>query len=78
MIANYGPRTTALIVLDDGVYEFSHDANGPGTGWLCSCQRIVIAQESTMFSPGYRRPGRACPLPLCCAFPNRLLAHPVI
>ena len=55
IVASYGPRTTALIVFDDGVYEFSHDANGASTGWLCSSQRIVIAKETTIFSPGNLR-----------------------
>ena len=54
-MASYGPRTTALVLLDDGVYEFTHDAEGHGSGWLCSNQRITIAEKSKIFSPANLR-----------------------
>jgi sedoheptulose-bisphosphatase len=31
MVANYGPRTTAYVALDDGVYEFTYKAQGVAT-----------------------------------------------
>jgi len=49
IVALYGPRTTVFVVLDDGVYEFTYGANGVD-GWLCSRERIEIAQESKIFS----------------------------
>ena len=64
IMAVHGPRLTSLVVLDDGVYEFTHDGAGVGTGWLCSRHRITIKETSNIFSPanlraaeheGYRR-----------------------
>jgi len=49
IVALYGPRTTVFVVLDDGVYEFTYGANGVD-GWLCSRERVEIAQESKIFS----------------------------
>lgn len=54
MVALYGPRTTAFIALDDGVYEFTYGANGVD-GWICSRERIQIAQKSKIFSPANMR-----------------------
>merc|ERR1711924_476406 len=54
MVALYGPRTTVFVTLDDGVYEFTYGANGVD-GWLCSRDRVEIAQESKIFSPANMR-----------------------
>jgi len=54
MVALYGPRTTAFIALDDGVYEFTYGANGVD-GWICSRERIRIAEKSKIFSPANMR-----------------------
>lgn len=54
MVALYGPRTTAFIALDDGVYEFTYGANG-AEGWLCSRERIQILPDSKIFAPANMR-----------------------
>lgn len=57
MVANYGPRTTAFVTLDDGVYEFTYGVNGLD-GWLCSRERVQIARQSKIFSPANLRTAR--------------------
>ena len=57
MVANYGPRTTAFVTLDDGVYEFTRGVNGIA-GWLCSRERIQISKQSKIFSPANLRTAR--------------------
>jgi len=52
IVANYGPRTTAFVTLDDGVYEFTLTT---GSGWICSRERIVIKPDSKIFSPANMR-----------------------
>jgi sedoheptulose-bisphosphatase len=54
MVALYGPRTTMFVALDDGLYEFTYGANGVD-GWICSRERIQIAEESKIFSPANMR-----------------------
>merc|ERR1719359_1386501 len=54
MVALYGPRTTVFVTLDDGVYEFTYGANGVD-GWLCSRDKIQIAQQTKIFSPANMR-----------------------
>ena len=54
MVANYGPRTTAFVTLDDGVYEFTLGVNGID-GWLCSRERVQIKRQSKIFSPAVSR-----------------------
>lgn len=54
IVALYGPRTTALVALDDGVYEFTYGAGGVD-GWVCSKERIQIRPESKIYSPGNMR-----------------------
>jgi sedoheptulose-bisphosphatase len=39
IIALYGPRTTVLVGLDDGVYEFTL---AEGNNWICSRERIQV------------------------------------
>merc|ERR1712087_533372 len=52
IVALYGPRTTVLVALDDGTYEFTYgcnpDASTPSTDeseeqWICSRHDIKIA-----------------------------------
>jgi len=57
MVANYGPRTTAFVTLDDGVYEFTLGVNG-FDGWLCSRERVQIKKQSKIFSPANLRTAR--------------------
>ena len=57
MVANYGPRTTAFVSLDDGVYEFTLGVNGID-GWLCSRERVQIQPKSRIFSPANLRTAR--------------------
>jgi sedoheptulose-bisphosphatase len=54
LVALYGPRTTVFVTLDDGVYEFTYGANGVD-GWLCSRDRVQIAEESKIFAPANMR-----------------------
>jgi len=54
MVALYGPRTTMFVALDDGLYEFTYGANDVD-GWICSRERIQIAEESKIFSPANMR-----------------------
>jgi len=52
IVVLYGPRTTALVVCDDGVYEFTC---GAGNKWFASRERIQIKEESKIFSPANLR-----------------------
>merc|ERR1719454_928411 len=60
LVALYGPRTTVFVTLDDGVYEFTYGANGVD-GWICSRERIEIAQESKIFAPANMRAAQDLP-----------------
>jgi sedoheptulose-bisphosphatase len=60
MVALYGPRTTTFVTLDDGVYEFTYGANGVD-GWICSRDRVQIAEESKIFSPANMRAAQDLP-----------------
>jgi sedoheptulose-bisphosphatase len=60
LVALYGPRTTVFVTLDDGVYEFTYGANGVD-GWLCSRDRVEIAQESKIFAPANMRAAQDLP-----------------
>merc|ERR1719162_939865 len=58
MVALYGPRTTVLVALDDGTYEFTYGAmvgDKKIDGWICSRERIQIAKETKIFSPANLR-----------------------
>jgi sedoheptulose-bisphosphatase len=68
LVALYGPRTTVLVALDDGTYEFSYgcspDYSFPSGGgsslggfdeWICSRQNIQIQPTSKIFSPANLR-----------------------
>ena len=52
IIVLYGPRTTAIVACDDGVYEFTC---GKENKWFASKERIQIAKESKIFSPANLR-----------------------
>jgi len=63
IIALYGPRTTVLIGLEDGVYEFSYGCTPEGcqltdgsfAPWVCSRERIQIASDCKIFAPANMR-----------------------
>tara|TARA_B110000305_G_scaffold234701_1_gene293164 strand:- start:220 stop:513 length:294 start_codon:yes stop_codon:yes gene_type:complete len=53
LVALYGPRTTVVVLLDDGVYEFTYGCTPDGcmlpdgtfAPWICSRKQIKIAEE---------------------------------
>ena len=64
LVALYGPRTTVLVALDDGVYEFSYGCKPDGETakveseseeWICSRHAIKINPTSKIFSPANLR-----------------------
>eukprot|EP00747_Dinoflagellata_sp_TGD_P147937 gnl/TRDRNA2_/TRDRNA2_176863_c0_seq10.p1 gnl/TRDRNA2_/TRDRNA2_176863_c0~~gnl/TRDRNA2_/TRDRNA2_176863_c0_seq10.p1 ORF type:complete len:452 (-),score=107.35 gnl/TRDRNA2_/TRDRNA2_176863_c0_seq10:283-1638(-) len=63
LVALYGPRTTVLVALDDGVYEFSYGctpdgcqlSDGSFEPWICSRSRITISPECKIFAPANLR-----------------------
>eukprot|EP00747_Dinoflagellata_sp_TGD_P147941 gnl/TRDRNA2_/TRDRNA2_176863_c0_seq4.p1 gnl/TRDRNA2_/TRDRNA2_176863_c0~~gnl/TRDRNA2_/TRDRNA2_176863_c0_seq4.p1 ORF type:complete len:456 (-),score=102.17 gnl/TRDRNA2_/TRDRNA2_176863_c0_seq4:163-1530(-) len=63
IVAMYGPRTTVLVALDDGVYEFSYGctpdgcqlSDGSFEPWICSRSRITISPECKIFAPANLR-----------------------
>eukprot|EP00536_Pseudo-nitzschia_multiseries_P018251 jgi/Psemu1/228276/e_gw1.2303.9.1 len=69
LIALYGPRTTVLVALDDGVYEFTYGAAVPETAstdggdptWICTRSRIRIKPDSKIFSPANLRSAQDLP-----------------
>lgn len=58
MAVQYGPRTTAVVTLDDGVYEFTLQE---GDAWICSRERIQIARTSKLFAPANLRAAQDLP-----------------
>nr|AHK23662.1 chloroplast sedoheptulose-1,7-bisphosphatase [Chromera velia] len=52
IVVLYGPRTTALVACDDGVYEFTC---GEGNKWFASREKIQIKPTSKIFSPANLR-----------------------
>ena len=65
LIALYGPRTTVLVGLDDGVYEFSYGCTPDGcqqpdgsfAPWICSRKKIQIKPDTRVCSPANLRAG---------------------
>jgi len=63
LVALYGPRTTVLVALDDGTYEFTYGCtpegcqlpDGSWEPWICSRHRVMIDEESKIFSPANLR-----------------------
>lgn len=69
LVAIYGPRTTVLVALDDGTYEFSYGCTPEGCQlpdgsfepWICSRHNVQIAKESKIFSPANLRAAQDVP-----------------
>merc|ERR1712176_1433121 len=63
LVALYGPRTTVLVALDDGVYEFSYGctpegcqlSDGTWAPWICSRSQITISEDCKIFAPANLR-----------------------
>jgi sedoheptulose-bisphosphatase len=63
LVAIYGPRTTVLVALDDGTYEFSYGCtpegcqlpDGSWEPWICSRNKIQIGADTKIFSPANLR-----------------------
>jgi sedoheptulose-bisphosphatase len=63
LVALYGPRTTVLVALDDGTYEFTYGCtpegcqlpDGTWEPWICSRNNIVIKEDAKIFSPANLR-----------------------
>merc|ERR1712151_21788 len=63
LVAIYGPRTTVLVALDDGVYEFSCGCTPEGcelpdgtfAPWICSRKQITISPDCKIFAPANMR-----------------------
>jgi len=69
LIALYGPRTTVLVALDDGAYEFSYGCtpegcqlpDGTWEPWICTKSKIQISEDSKIFSPANLRAAKEVP-----------------
>jgi fructose-1,6-bisphosphatase len=69
LVALYGPRTTVLVALDDGTYEFSYGctpegcqlADGTWEPWICSRHNIKIKPDCKIFSPANLRAAQEVP-----------------
>jgi len=69
LVALYGPRTTVLVALDDGAYEFTYGCTPEGCAlpdgtfepWICSRNKITIAPDCKIFSPANLRAAQDLP-----------------
>ncbi|EEC51481.1 seduheptulose bisphosphatase [Phaeodactylum tricornutum CCAP 1055/1] len=69
LVALYGPRTTVLVALDDGAYEFSYGctpegcqlSDGSWEPWICTRHKIQINHQSKIFSPANLRAAQELP-----------------
>jgi len=69
LVAIYGPRTTVLVALDDGTYEFSYGCTPEGCQlpdgtfepWICSRHKIEIQKDCKIFSPANLRAAQDVP-----------------
>jgi sedoheptulose-bisphosphatase len=69
LVAIYGPRTTVLVALDDGTYEFSYGCtpegcqlpDGSWEPWICSRHQIQIQPDCKIFSPANLRAAQDVP-----------------
>ncbi|KAJ8601581.1 hypothetical protein CTAYLR_005240 [Chrysophaeum taylorii] len=61
IVALYGPRTTVLVALDDGVYEFTYGAEGQEADWICSRARVKISPDCKIFAPANMRAAQDLP-----------------
>jgi len=69
LVALYGPRTTVLVALDDGAYEFSYGCtpegcqlpDGTWEPWICSKNGVKISEDAKIFSPANLRAAQDVP-----------------
>jgi sedoheptulose-bisphosphatase len=69
LVALYGPRTTVLVALDDGTYEFSYGCtpegcqlpDGSWEPWICSRSAITISKDCKIFAPANLRAAQEVP-----------------
>merc|ERR1719362_668181 len=69
LVALYGPRTTVLVALDDGTYEFTYGCtpegcqlpDGTWEPWICSRDSIKIKKDCKIFSPANLRAAQDVP-----------------
>jgi len=69
LVALYGPRTTVLVALDDGTYEFTYGCtpegcqleDGSWEPWICSRDSIKIKEDCKIFSPANLRAAQDVP-----------------
>jgi sedoheptulose-bisphosphatase len=69
LVALYGPRTTVLVALDSGTYEFSYGCtpegcqlpDGSWEPWICSRHNIKISPDCKIFSPANLRAAQDLP-----------------
>lgn len=65
LVALYGPRTTVLVALEDGVYEFTYGAQTEdeevNSDWICSRERIEISPDCKIFAPANMRAAQDLP-----------------
>merc|ERR1719413_309493 len=69
LVALYGPRTTVLVALDDGTYEFTYGCtpegcqleDGSWEPWICSRDSIKISKDCKIFSPANLRAAQDVP-----------------
>jgi len=69
LVALYGPRTTVLVALDDGTYEFTYGCtpegcqlpDGTWEPWICSRTDIKIAEDCKIFAPANLRAAQDVP-----------------
>merc|ERR1711997_843354 len=69
LVALYGPRTTVLVALDDGTYEFTYGCTPEGcelpdgtfAPWICSRQDIKISEDCKIFAPANLRAAQDLP-----------------
>jgi len=69
LVALYGPRTTVLVALDDGTFEFTYGCtpegcqleDGTWEPWICSRDSIKINKDCKIFSPANLRAAQDVP-----------------
>ncbi len=68
IVALYGPRTTVLVALDDGTYEFTYGCSLDGNDidikdepWICTRHAIQISTTCKIFSPANMRAAQDLP-----------------
>jgi len=69
LVAIYGPRTTVLVALDDGTFEFTYGCtpdgcqlpDGTWEPWICSRNASKIKEDCKIFSPANLRAAQDVP-----------------